>query len=240
VKDPVSYEINNKAPEEKKRFIQNLFDSIVPTYDLLNHVLSAGIDTLWRKNIFRLIDPVKGKPVIDLCCGTGDLSRLLDKNEARLFSLDFSMNMLRRGIEKNALCGDSVAADASRIPFSDNTFHTATIAFGIRNIPDLDNFIREVHRVIIPGGQFVILELVRPANKIISSLYSMYLGKILPFIGGMISGERIAYKYLSGTIATFIDPLDLEVMLEKYGFVSTTHHLQTFGVASIIICRRMK
>jgi len=233
----ISYEINNRNPEEKKLFIRRLFDSIVPTYDLLNHVLSMGTDILWRRNIFRQID-INGRRAIDLCCGTGDLSLLLHKNGAKVVSLDFSMNMLKRGIAKKALRGNPIAADACFIPFKDHSFSAATIAFGIRNIPDIDNFIKDVFRILIPGGQLVILELVRPENRIMKILYSIYLGRLLPFIGGIVSGRRTAYEYLSGTISTFIDQEDLKVMLEKYGFCNVSFYPQTFGVAAIIICQK--
>lgn len=238
MKTKISYEIDNRNPEEKKRFIQDLFDSIVPTYDLLNHVLSMGTDVLWRRNIFKHINSVGNRKAIDLCCGTGDLSLLLHKKGAKVVSLDFSMNMLQRGIRKKALKGYPISADASLIPFKDNTFSTATIAFGIRNIPDIDNFIKDAFRVLAPGGQLAILELVRPKNKMVRVFYSFYLHKLLPFIGGIISGEKLAYNYLSKTIATFIDQPELKRMLEKYGFSKVTFHPQTFGVATIIVCEK--
>lgn len=233
-----SYKIDNKTPEQKKKFIQNLFDSIVPTYDLLNRVLSGGIDMIWRINVFRHIRSVKGKRTIDLCCGTGDISTLLYRKGAQLTSLDFSLHMLKKGKDKGSLPGASIAADASMIPCKDNTFHTATIAFGIRNIPDLDNFIKDVHRVLDNDGQFVILELVRPKVRLVGLVYSFYLGTILPLIGGMISGKRFAYKYLSTTIATFIDPVDLKNLLVTYGFSNVTCYPQTFGIATIIVCNK--
>lgn len=233
-----SYKIDNKTPAQKKKFIQNLFDSIVPTYDLLNRVLSGGIDMIWRINVFRHIRSVKGKRTIDLCCGTGDISTLLYRKGAKLASLDFSLHMLKKGKNKGSLPGTSIAADASIIPFKDNTFHTATIAFGIRNIPDLDNFIKDVHRVMDNNGQFVILELVRPKARLVGLVYSFYLGTILPLIGGMISGKRFAYKYLSTTIATFIDPVDLKNLLVKYGFSKVTCYPQTLGIATIIVCNK--
>ena len=149
------------------------------------------------------------------------------------------MNMLRRGIDKKALKGHPISADACLIPFRDNTFTVATIAFGIRNIPDIDNFIKDVFRVLIPDGKLAILELVRPENKIIRMLYSFYLGTMLPFIGGVISGRKIAYEYLSKTISTFVDPAELKTMLEKYGFNGVTFYPQTFGVATIIICKKV-
>ncbi len=240
MREDFSYRINNKNPEEKKRFIQTLFDSIVPTYDMLNHVLSFGTDIFWRRKIFRLMETVQGKTSLDLCCGTGALSLLLHKKGARVVSLDFSMSMLKRGVEKGALKHASVAADASVIPFADNSFHVATIAFGIRNIPDLDNFIGEVQRVLKPDGEFVILELVRPKNRIIGGFYSFYLGSILPLLGGLISGKITAYKYLSKTIATFVEPDTLQTLLETGGFENIHHYPQTFGVSTILIGKKKK
>ena len=238
MKTNFSYEIDNDNPEEKKLFIKKLFDSIVPTYDLLNHILSMGTDMLWRRNIFNHIKDVRDNMVIDLCCGTGDLSLLLYQKGAKVVSLDFSMNMLQKGIEKQALKGYPVVADASFIPFRENSFAAATIAFGIRNIPDIDIFIKDLFRVLMPGGQLAILELVRPVNKIIEKLYSFYLCNLLPFIGGIISGRKSAYRYLSGTIATFVDPKDLKALLEKFGFTDVSHYPQTFNIAAIIICRK--
>ncbi|MBU0993012.1 MAG: bifunctional demethylmenaquinone methyltransferase/2-methoxy-6-polyprenyl-1,4-benzoquinol methylase UbiE [Proteobacteria bacterium] len=236
--DQEGYIIDNQTPEGRKQFIKNLFDDIVPTYDLLNHVLSAGIDTIWRRNMFRHMASVIHQPVIDLCCGTGDLSKICFQKGARLTSLDFSMNMLLKGRKRKALQGKLIQADASRIPVHENSFHTATIAFGIRNIPDLDHFIKEVYRVLKPGGQFAILELVRPRDPFINLLYRAYLEKLLPLIGGIVSGQPSAYQYLSKTISTFVDPYDLQVMLEKYGFVKARHFPQTFGVATIIVCNK--
>jgi len=238
MKSSLSYELDNKNPEDKKRFIKNLFNDIVPTYDLLNHLLSFGTDKLWRRRIFRHISSVKDSNALDLCCGTGDLSLLLYRHGSRTVSLDFSLNMLGRGKQRNTLQGDCVAADASKLPFADRTFRTATIAFGIRNIPDLNNFIGDVHRVLERGGEFAILELVRPRNRFIKAVYSIYLNKMLPFIGGIVSGKRIAYKYLSNTIRTFVDPYDLKPMLEQGGFSNVRIYPQTFGVAAIIVCEK--
>jgi len=233
-----SYEIDNKNPEDRKLRIKGLFDSIVPTYDLLNHLLSFGTDIFWRRRIFKLLHPVDGRIALDICCGTGDLSLLLSKHGADTVSLDFSIGMLKRGIIRQAITGKAVAADASRIPFRDNVFAAETIAFGIRNIPDLNNFIREAYRVLAYGGELAILELVRPRNRFIKIIYSLYLNKIMPIIGGLISGEKDAYKYLSGTIETFVDPLELKKLLEEYGFKNVSVCFLTFGVSAIIIAKK--
>ena len=232
------YEIDNVNPREKKRFIRKMFDSLVPTYDLLNHLLSMGIDTTWRKHIFRYIAGDGSARALDLCCGTGDLSLLLRKNKFDTISLDFSLNMLERGREKGAIADGAVAGDVSRLPFRDGTFRAATIAFGIRNVPDIDIFLDEVRRVLAPGGTLVILELTRPEGFIMKKFYSLYLGVVLPFIGGLVSGKWEAYRYLAGTIATFIHPGELAKLLETHGFVRTARHPQTFNIASIIVSEK--
>jgi demethylmenaquinone methyltransferase / 2-methoxy-6-polyprenyl-1,4-benzoquinol methylase len=233
-----TYKINNDSPQAKKRFVRGLFDAIVPTYDLLNHVLSFGTDILWRRNIFRHIQTVKGKPVIDLACGTGDLSLLLVNHGAAVVSLDFSLAMLEKGIQKKAICHHPVAGDATSLPFADNTFAVATIAFGIRNIPDINVFITEVFRVLASGGELVILELTRPGNPLMRFGYTFYLTKLLPLIGGLVSGHREAYQYLARTISTFIRPDDIRKMLLDHGFASTRLIPQCFGVAAIIIAKK--
>ena len=233
-----TYKINNQTPQGKKRFIRSLFDAIVPTYDLLNHVLSFGTDILWRKNIFRYIQTVTDKTVIDLACGTGDLSRQLTVRGASVVSLDFSLAMLKKGIAKQAITHFPVAGDATSLPFADNTFAVATIAFGIRNIPDINVFMEEVFRVLVPGGELVILELTRPENPLIRLGYTVYLTRLLPFIGGLVSGHREAYRYLAGTIGTFIRPAEIRKMLTGHGFTATRQVSQCFGVAMIIIARK--
>ncbi len=233
-----SYHVDNQNPQEKKRFVRDLFDAIVPTYDLLNHVLSFGTDIRWRKHIFRHIRNVKGQTVIDLACGTGDLSRLLADHGAEVVSLDFSLAMLRKGLDRKAIRHFPVAADAASLPFADNSFAVATIAFGIRNIPDIDVFMAEALRVLAPGGALIILELTRPENRLIRFGYTLYLNRLLPLIGGLVSGNRTAYRYLARTISTFIRPAEIVKMLRQHGFAKAAVIPQCFGVAAIIIAEK--
>ena len=232
------YEIDNDNAQDKKRFIRNMFDSITGPYDLLNRVLSMGIDVGWRRNMIKIAGPLKDKKALDICCGTGDVSALLHKKGADVTSLDFSENMLRLGLKKQAIQGAPIAADASKMPFAPSSFDAATIAFGIRNVPDMDCFMDEAARVLKPGGRLVILELTRPANRLIYFFHSIYLQKIMPFVGGMISGKKSAYDYLAGTISTFVDPKTLQKMLEEKTFENVAIFPQTFGVATLIVCQR--
>lgn len=238
MKNNLHYEINNIDPSNKKQFIRQLFDSIVPTYDLLNRILSLGIDIRWRKSIIKIIGGVKNKKILDLCCGTGDLSRILSKNGADVFSLDFSLPMILAGIKKNWITKYPVNADASVLPFKDNSFDILSIAFGIRNIPDIDNFISDAFRVLKPEGLLIILELTRPDNKPIGLIYRIYLTRVLPIIGGIISGKRLAYRYLATTISTFINNDKLYTLLKARGFSNIKFYKKTFSVATITISRK--
>lgn len=231
-----NYEINNADPSDKKRYIRTMFDSIVPTYDLLNRVLSGGIDNFWRKDLVRMLDGSVSKRTLDICCGTGDLTRQLVKGGAELFSLDFSFNMLKKGVEKGWLSGENISADAGKLPFKNESFDFLTIAFGIRNIPDVDNFLSESLRTLKPGGKLLILELTRPDNAFVRFFYNLYLTKILPFIGGVLSGRREAYGYLAGSISTFLDRDTLIERIKLVGFKTVGYKRKTSGVATIYIC----
>ncbi len=235
-KKSLRYEINDENPAERKRFIRRTFDAISPTYDLLNRILSFGIDQIWRRGAIRALGDIRGRAALDLCAGTGDFSRILRKRGALTVSLDFSLEMLTRGIARRRI-DIPVAADAALLPFKPGSFSIMTIAFGIRNIPDINTFIMAARGVLAPGGDFVILELTRPANPLIRFLYRIYLFGIIPILGGLISGRMLAYRYLSETISSFIDPGDLCSMLEREGFDIISRRARVFGVATVIHCR---
>ncbi|HRZ28076.1 MAG TPA: ubiquinone/menaquinone biosynthesis methyltransferase [Spirochaetota bacterium] len=233
-----SYSVNNSDPNDRKRFIRGMFDSIVPTYDLLNRLLSAGIDRSWRKFVIKEAGDLKDGRALDLCCGTGDLSLQLYRAGASLVSLDFSLPMLAAGKSRGWLRGDSVAADASRLPFRDGVFRVLTVAFGIRNIPDIDLFMAEAFRATRPGGRLIILELTRPSNPLVRASYNFYLRFVLPVAGGLVSGKWAAYRYLSRTIETFLDPDDLAARLKRAGFGKVVINRLTFGIATVICCEK--
>jgi len=232
------YEADSINAEEKKLFIRKLFDSITGSYDLLNRLLSMGIDVGWRKKMTGISGPLKNKKAADICCGTGDISLMLHKKGADTVSVDFSKNMLKRGVKKKSIRGLPIKADACKMPFKDASFDIAATAFGIRNIPDIGNFIDETNRMLKPGGKLLILELSRPKKKAVRFFYRFYLKNVIPLLGGIISGRKSAYNYLAGTVSTFIDPETLAKMLEEKKFTDLKVFPQTFGIATITICRK--
>ena len=232
------YEIDNGNPAEKKRFIRRMFDSISPSYDSLNGILSLGIDSLWRRSAVHSLGNIEGSLVLDLCCGTGDMTGLLRREGAHVVSVDFSAAMIARGIAKSNIEGGAVIADACMLPFREESFDAMTVAFGVRNIPDIERFIAEARRVLKAGGLLEILELTRPRTAVTGFLYRIYLSRIIPLLGGLISGRRLAYRYLSESISTFIEPGRLAALLSRHGFTTESRRRHTFGVATIMLCRR--
>lgn len=234
-----NYKIDNRNPHEKKKHVKDMFDSIAPTYDFLNRFLSLGIDSSWRKKLVKLCGRIDDKLILDLCCGTGDLTHEFIKRKGNVVSLDFSLGMIRKGRERGWLGGLNVSADASRIPLKKNTFHSVTIAFGIRNIPDIDMFLKDVFRVLTPGGELFILELTRPKNRFVKFFYDLYLKKILPAVGGLFSGKKEAYSYLAETISTFLEPSELIQRIHEAGFSKVESVRLTMGVATIYVCKKI-
>ena len=184
--------------------ISEMFDSISHRYDFLNHFLSGGLDFYWRKRSVRCFRhlPEDGT-LIDLCAGTGDMAFSLKKSisfAGKIILTDSSEKMLRVGLakaeRKNTSNMEFLTADSLNIPFKENSFHAAMAAFGIRNLPDPLEGICEIHRVLKPGGETVLLEFTIPKNRLIRPLYLFYFRNILPIFGGLISGKRAAYRYL--------------------------------------------
>ncbi len=238
MKSIASYEIDNETPQAKKKRIREMFDSIAPSYDSLNGFLSFGIDRRWRRKLAKLCENSGSGPVLDLCCGTGDLSRELIHRGHEVVSLDFSPGMLHRGIASGKLGNHNVAADASRLPFLDSSLRLVTVAFGIRNIPDMTVFLKDISRVLVPGGRLLILELTRPKNSFIRFFYNIYLKGVLPFFGGLLSGRHDAYAYLSRTIETFLGREELKSLILSAGFSEAELQELTFGVATIYVCKK--
>ena len=222
--------------------VQQMFDSIAPKYDLLNHVLSAGIDRWWWWRAARSVRSVLRRPeavVLDLCCGTGDMTMALyghrpkTRDAAPILALDFSHGMLTRGAKKFAPHNIvAIEADALHLPLADNSVDLVTSAFGFRNLANYEEGLAELFRVLRPAGQIGILDCNQPSG-VGGALYSLYFKKILPKLGGMISGERGAYTYLPASVERFPRPPRMKQLMAEAGFVSATWTAYTFGTAGL-------
>lgn len=221
-----------------------MFDAIAPRYDLLNRVLSGGIDQTWRKKVIgRLLADSPGR-VLDVATGTGDLAIMAaTMGVAKIVGVDISEEMLRVGQQKidARSLDDRITlqkGDAERLPFSDSQFDAAMVAFGVRNFEDLSEGLSQIYRVIRPGGRLVVLEFSQPKMFPIKQLYNFYGRFILPRIGRMISGNQGAYTYLPESIAVFPEGEQFLDFMREAGFEELDARRLTFGVASMYSGRK--
>lgn len=227
-----------KHQKEKKAFVQQKFSAVSARYDLLNSLLSLGIDRLWRNSTAKELKECADGLILDLCAGTLPLSRVLHKRlKNRVIGLDFCYDMLAYGQKRltgqeseaiTPICGDGEA-----LPFKDNVFTGATVAFGVRNLGNIEKGISELYRVLKPGGKLAILEFSRPQNSIFAPFYRFYLHKILPATGGAISGDKAAYVYLAESIEAFMAPKALCELLRTSGFQDVHHRPMTMGIVTL-------
>ncbi|MEO8563198.1 MAG: ubiquinone/menaquinone biosynthesis methyltransferase [bacterium] len=229
---------------EKRAYVRTVFEQIAPRYDLLNHLLSFNIDRMWRRRALRALGwtAAPAGRYLDLCAGTLDVGAELTRQSGFhgfIVGADFAVPMLRAGLGKaprDLLA--PVAADAQQLPLRDASMHGATVAFGIRNVASLDRALEEVHRVLVPGGTFVILEFTTPRSWIVRTLYHFYFHHLLPLIGGVISGHRTAYKYLPRSVAHFPGEPELAERMRAAGFVDVGWESLSFGIAAIHVGTR--
>ncbi len=227
------------ATEAKAQAIQKMFSEIAPRYDLLNRVLSAGVDRSWRVAAVKAALENNPGRILDLATGTGDIALLLKKAspQAEVIGGDFAPPMLelaRQKAQKVGLNIPFIEADALRLPFPDNHFDAVTIAFGFRNFADYTKALAELHRVIAPGGRLCILEFPPPPKSGLGVLYRFYFTRVLPLIGGLVSGSASAYRYLPESVERFPDPSTLATMMGLAGF-NTRYQLFTGGITALHI-----
>lgn len=231
-----------KGPDTNK--IEALFDSIAKDYDMLNHVLSLGVDRTWRRKALKWItDGDPRKRVLDIACGTGDFSieiAAYSNPGTSVTGVDLSEGMLQVMRRKVADAGlsDRISAEqgnSENLRFEDDTFDRVTIAFGIRNFEDREKALREILRVLKPGGRLVILELSVPSNALLRRLYCLYFTKILPRVGGLVSGDRAAYRYLPASVLNFPGREEWMAVMRNCGFRDVSHRAFTFGICRMYI-----
>jgi len=230
-------------PATKRNFVRGMFSAIAPRYDLLNHLLSFNVDRLWRRRAIAALNwqVAPSATYVDLCAGTLDVAALLAKQPSfsgRVLGADFAEPMLRAGREKVSESVSPVVADALDLPLAANSAGGAIVAFGIRNVNDLDAALREVYRVLNRGARFVILEFTTPRNPVMRAFYHLYFHHVLPFIGGVVSGHRNAYRYLPESVAQFPTEEELAARMTTAGFVDVRWISLSFGIAAIHIGRK--
>ena len=227
----------------KKEKIEQMFNDIAPSYDRLNHLMSLGIDNIWRKKALKEIVDGTQQQILDVACGTGDSTIAIAKAMepgGRVTGIDISAGMMEPLMRKAAHEGvhdriKLLQADALQMPFEADTFHRVTCACGIRNFEDRKKGLAEFLRVLKPGGRAVILELGIPDKPFIKALYDIYFRHILPLIGGLISGNRAAYRYLPESVYAFPRPEAFCAMMERAGFHNVRHRNFTFGLCRLFI-----
>lgn len=193
--------------DKSGRTIQDMFAGVAPRYDLLNHLLSANLDVVWRKRAAQVLDLPPGAPAADICCGTGDQAVALRRRGARVAAADFCIPMLALARHKfarqTAPRPGALAADAMALPFPERRFAGATVSFGLRNVADLDAALGELARVLKPGGKLVVLEFAVPRLRPLRALYLFYFLRLLPWIGRLVSHRGSAYSYLPESVLSF-------------------------------------
>jgi demethylmenaquinone methyltransferase / 2-methoxy-6-polyprenyl-1,4-benzoquinol methylase len=220
--------------------VEAMFNDIAPRYDFLNHVLSLGIDKLWRKRLINGIVKHNPENVLDMATGTADLAIALAQKSKKtsIVGIDISENMLSVGIDKvNKLKLSNrigfTKASSENIPIANNTFDAAMVAFGVRNFENPLNGLKEMFRVIKPGGTINVLEFTTPRLWLVRFFYQFYFKRILPWVGRKISGHKTAYTYLPNSVAVFKERQDFLELLMEAGFVDASFRLQSFGIAAI-------
>ena len=226
--------------EGKAEAVEEMFDAVAPRYDLLNRVLSAGIDRYWRSRAVRMLSDEQPRRVLDVATGTADLAIKIERtlHPRETIGIDLSTEMLDRGRAKIEQKGLSPRislrkADAADLPFADASFDAAFVAFGVRNFEDLDAGLGDIRRVLRPSGALVVLEFSSPRAFPIKQVYDWYSRRVLPRIGGLLSPDQGAYEYLPNSVAAFPDGTDFLRRMRSAGFADLEWTPLTFGIASL-------
>ena len=224
----------------KKQQVKKIFDSIAYRYDFLNHLLSFGIDYYWRRKALKLTRVDSSSILMDIACGTGDVSIEARKQGVeKIFGADFSYNMLTIFCKKSPwIKGRSIQTVAEKIPFKECSITNITVAFGVRNFYNIQEGFNSFFNVLTPGGKATIIEFRLPSNPIFKKLYKLYFKKVLPLIGGIISGDKEAYSYLPRSVEEFDEKINMTELLQNSGFMKIDIFNLTMGIVQVIIATK--
>ena len=223
--------------QNKKGLVQNVFDQVYDQYDLMNDFMSLGVHRLWKKDLLNMMNPSSNQKLIDVACGTGDITKLFLNNvnkKSYVTCVDPNIGMIKKGKEKLKKFNNLnwVVASAEKLPMDINSFDFYTISFGLRNTKDLNKSISEAYRVLKPGGRYLCLEFSKIENSGLDFIYKKY-SKVIPSIGKLIVGENKPYEYLVKSIENFVNQDELIDLMKKNGFQNCTYRNLSGGIVSI-------
>jgi len=228
--------------KDTHKFVKNMFESIAPTYDLLNKVLSLKQDEFWRKELVKSINFIENISILDVAAGTADIAIEIKKYncDCKIIAIDFALNMLKIAQKKinNLYCINKIllsAGDASRLPFKENSIDVITIAFGIRNIENKEKVLKEFYNILKPDGQILILELTSPDKFWLKKLYMLYFLKILPIIGRFVSKSLYAYSYLPFSVINFPEPETFAQIMKSANFKKIRWKRMSLGITTLFV-----
>ncbi len=230
-----------RGEQEAAAWVRGMFGRVARRYDLANHLLSANIDRSWRARTAERVRHIVERPdvrVVDICCGTGDLVLALERHGGPILGSDFCHPMLtaaRGKIEARRARALLFESDALRLPVADAMLDLITVAFGFRNLANYEAGLREMRRVLRPGGTAAILEFSQPPNRLFGAMYQFYSRRVLPWIGGALSGSRDAYNYLPESVRKFPSPEELADQMRAAGFQNVRYELMTGGIVALHI-----
>lgn len=231
----------SQSTKTKREQVEEMFDNIAPKYDFLNHSLTVGIDKIWRRKAIKMANEHNPSSILDIAAGTGDFSIMEARNtDASITAIDISQNMLNIAIEKAKAenLQDRISfmkADSLDMPFVDDSFDSVTVGFGVRNFVDIPKGLREIYRVLKPGGRLVVLELSEPPNPVVKACYSFYFHKVLPFFGRLVSKDKEAYTYLPNSVDNFPYGERFIDIMKDCGYSNTSLKWLTLGISAIYV-----
>ena len=223
--------------QNKKGLVKSVFDQVYDQYDLMNDIMSLGVHRLWKNNLINMMNPSPNQKLIDVGCGTGDISKLYLKHinkKTQITCVDPNKSMIKKGKEKlNKFTNIKwIVAHAEKLPILKNSFDFYTISFGLRNTKNLDKTLSEAFRVLKPGGRYLCLEFSKIQNSSLNAIYKNY-SKLIPSIGKIVVGEKKPYEYLIKSIDNFVNQNELIELMKKNGFEKCTYRNLSGGIVSI-------